>query len=96
VHGRRQLLWFEVTRYPTAEWLARQITEAFPWASAPAYLVRLPDCGHKLRNTSQDSAANCETKFRCDEVGPKQARGKLVSKSVAFPPPPDHHSDRLI
>jgi transposase InsO family protein len=39
-HGRRQLLWFEVTRPPTAEWLARQITEAFPWASAPTYLVR--------------------------------------------------------
>jgi hypothetical protein len=29
-HGRRQLLWFEVTRHPTAAWLARQITEAFP------------------------------------------------------------------
>jgi hypothetical protein len=28
---RRQLLWFAVTRNPTAEWLARQITEAFPW-----------------------------------------------------------------
>ncbi len=39
-HGRRQLLWFEVTRHPTAEWLAQQITEAFPWASAPVYLVR--------------------------------------------------------
>jgi len=39
-HGRRQLLWFEVTRHPTAEWLARQITEAFPWSSAPVYLVR--------------------------------------------------------
>jgi transposase InsO family protein len=39
-HGWRQLLWFEVARHPTAEWLARQITEAFPWASAPAYLVR--------------------------------------------------------
>jgi transposase InsO family protein len=39
-HGRRQLLWFEVARHPTAEWLARQITEAFPWTSAPAYLVR--------------------------------------------------------
>ena len=38
-HGRRQLLWFEVTRHPTAEWLARQITETFPWTSAPAYLV---------------------------------------------------------
>ena len=39
-HGRRQLLWFEVTQHPTAEWLARQITEAFPWASAPIYLLR--------------------------------------------------------
>ena len=29
-HGRRQLLWFEVTRHPTAAWLARQITESFP------------------------------------------------------------------
>jgi transposase InsO family protein len=39
-HGRRELLWFEVTRHPTAEWLARQITEGFPWTLAPAYLVR--------------------------------------------------------
>ena len=36
----RKLLWFAVTRYPTAEWLARQITEAFPWESVPSYLVR--------------------------------------------------------
>jgi Integrase core domain len=39
-HGRRQLLWFAVTRYPTAEWLAQQIVEAFPWDTAPIYLVR--------------------------------------------------------
>jgi hypothetical protein len=39
-HSRRQLLWFEVTRHPTAAWLARQITEAFPWASAAGYLLR--------------------------------------------------------
>jgi transposase InsO family protein len=45
-HGRRQVLWFEVTRHPTAEWLARQITEAFPWNSAPAYLVRDNDCAY--------------------------------------------------
>jgi hypothetical protein len=38
-HKRRQLLWFAVTRHPTAEWLA-QIVEAFPWNAAPAYLVR--------------------------------------------------------
>jgi len=45
-HGRRQLLWFEVTRHPTAEWLARQITEAFPWTSAPTYLVRDNDAAY--------------------------------------------------
>src|SRR5262252_6591174 len=39
-HERRRMLWFAVTRNPTAEWLARQITEAFPWDSAPKYLVR--------------------------------------------------------
>jgi transposase InsO family protein len=51
-HGRRQLLWFEVTRHPTAEWLARQIIEAFPWTSAPAYLVRDNDraYGHVFRS----------------------------------------------
>jgi hypothetical protein len=51
-HGRWQLLWFEVTRHPTAEWLARQVTEAFPWATAPAYLVRDNDgaYGHVFRS----------------------------------------------
>src|SRR6266699_3263350 len=49
-HGRRQLLWFEVTRHPTAEWLARQITEAFPWASAPTFLVR-DNVAAKLRRS---------------------------------------------
>jgi transposase InsO family protein len=39
-HKRRQLLWFAITFNPTAEWLARQITEAFPWDTAPKYLVR--------------------------------------------------------
>ena len=29
-HGRRQLLWFAVTRNPSAEWLAQQMAEAFP------------------------------------------------------------------
>ena len=47
-YGRRHLLWFEVTRHPTAEWLARQITEAFPWAPAPTYLVRDNDRAYGL------------------------------------------------
>ena len=39
-HGRRRLIWYAVTTNPTAEWLARQITEAFPWERAPKYLIR--------------------------------------------------------
>jgi hypothetical protein len=37
---RRDLVWIDVTRRPTAEWIARQITEAFPWNEAPRYLIR--------------------------------------------------------
>src|SRR5947208_3259356 len=55
-HDRRQLLWFEVTRHPTAEWLARQITEAFPWAPAPAHLVRDNDRAYGHSFTPQVSA----------------------------------------
>ena len=37
---RRDLVWINVTTNPTAEWVARQITEAFPWDGAPRYLIR--------------------------------------------------------
>src|ERR1700676_1730232 len=37
---RRDLAWINVTTNPTAEWVARQITEAFPWDEAPHCLVR--------------------------------------------------------
>src|SRR4030088_3116893 len=37
---RRDLVWIKVTTHPTAEWVARQITEAFPWDMAPRYMIR--------------------------------------------------------
>jgi transposase InsO family protein len=37
---RRDLVWINVTTDPTAEWVARQITEAFPWDGAPGYMIR--------------------------------------------------------
>jgi transposase InsO family protein len=37
---RRDLVWINVTTNPTAEWIAHQITEAFPWDDAPQYLIR--------------------------------------------------------
>ena len=38
--ARRDLVWINVTSHPTAEWVARQITEAFPWNEPPRYLIR--------------------------------------------------------
>jgi integrase-like protein len=38
--GRRNLVWINVTTNPTTEWIARQLTEAFPWNEASRYLIR--------------------------------------------------------
>jgi transposase InsO family protein len=45
-HQRRQLISLTVTTNPTAEWIARQITDAFPWDEAPDYLIRDRDASY--------------------------------------------------
>ena len=39
-HDRRRILWTAVTRHPTAEWIARQLTEVCGWELTPRYLIR--------------------------------------------------------
>ncbi|MFK8081497.1 MAG: integrase core domain-containing protein [Granulosicoccus sp.] len=39
-HDRREVVHFNVTQNPTAQWTAQQIVEAFPFDPAPRYLLR--------------------------------------------------------
>jgi hypothetical protein len=43
---RRKIVRFDVTRHPTAGWLSNQVTEAFPWDTAPRYLLRDRDTSY--------------------------------------------------
>ena len=45
-HDRRKIVRFDVTLHPTAGWLSRQVTEAFPWDTAPRYLLRDRDASY--------------------------------------------------
>jgi len=57
-HERRNVIHFDVTQNPTQVWLARQITEAFPWDTAPRFLLRDRDAsyGQTFRNRVQAMA----------------------------------------
>ena len=45
-HDRRKVIHFDVTQNPNQVWLARQMTEAFPWDSAPRFLLRDRDAAY--------------------------------------------------
>jgi transposase InsO family protein len=45
-HGRREIRWIGTTAHPNAEWIARQLTEAFGWEEAPRYIIRDRDRGY--------------------------------------------------
>jgi hypothetical protein len=64
-HSRRELLWLAVTAHPTAEWIARQLSEAYGWKEAPRYLVRDRDGAYgeafirRLRAMGHTGSADC-------------------------------------
>ena len=43
-HERRRVIHFNVTSHPTAEWISQQLLHAFPYDSAPRYIIRDRDC----------------------------------------------------
>ena len=42
-HHCRRVVHFNVAEHPTARWTVQQIVEAFPWDTAPKYLLRVRD-----------------------------------------------------
>jgi hypothetical protein len=45
-HGRRPIVHINASCHPTADWIAKQIVEAFPWEEAPEYLIRDRDASY--------------------------------------------------
>jgi transposase InsO family protein len=45
-HGRREIIYLSATAHPSAEWISRQLTEAYGWEEAPCYLVHDRDSAY--------------------------------------------------
>ena len=54
-HDRRRIVHLNVTAHPTAPWTAQQLREAWPWDTAPRFLIRDRDAvyGSAVRRTVQ-------------------------------------------
>ena len=59
-HQRRRLVHVAVTEHPTAAWTAQQFREAFPWNSAPRYLIRDRDLAVAAVHRTADTMAITE------------------------------------
>jgi transposase InsO family protein len=57
-HDRRTIVSAAVTEHPTAAWLSRQAIDAFPWNTAPRYLLRDRDASYGLEFRSRIEAMN--------------------------------------
>ncbi len=62
-HDRRRVVHFNVTESPGAKWTAQQIVEAFPWDTAPRYLLR-----------DRDGIYGHEFTSRVDHMGIKEVK----------------------
>jgi hypothetical protein len=58
VHERRRVIHFNVAEHPTADWTAEQLVQAFPWKTAPQYLLQ--DRHRIYGDTFQAQATNLQ------------------------------------
>ena len=87
---RRELVWIAVTNSPTADWIARQITEAFPWESAPRYLIRdetassVPSCDSASAQWA--FGINLSLRARHGRIEPREVARHRIERPVHEPP----------
>jgi hypothetical protein len=75
-HARRRILHFNVTDHPAAQWTTQQLVEAFPWETAPRYL--LPDRDAVYGDRFQRRI----TRLSIDQVlGVPRVRGRMPMQS---------------
>ena len=74
---RRRVIHFNVTAHPTAKWAAQQVIEAFPWDTAPKYLLRDRDgiCGDRFkRRVKNMGIEEVLSAYRCPWQNPYSER----------------------
>jgi hypothetical protein len=91
--ARRELVWINVTAHPTAEWIAQQITEAFPWKEAPRYLIRDRDAiygavvARRLRAMGNPRQAYCPRLALAERIRLGSIRRECVDHIMAWASP---------
>ena len=74
---RRRVIHFNVTAHPTADWTAQQVIEAFPWDTAPKYLLRDRDAIYGdwfRRRVKNMGIEEVLTAYRCPWQNPYSER----------------------
>ncbi len=74
VHARRRIVHFNVTEHRTAQWTAQQLSEAFPWETAPGYLIRDRDRTYGSAFSTRTSRWASEKSSPPPEVPAKSVR----------------------
>ena len=83
-HDRRRIVHFGVTAHPTAEWTVPQLREAFPWDTAPRYLLR-----------DRDSIFGLDFVAQVKAMGIKAAACVEKPTSASVLPYPNHFSQSV-
>ncbi len=73
-HQRREVVHFNATDHPTAQWTAQQLVQSFPFDTAPRYLLRDRDCIYGDRFRSRVKSLGIEEVL----TAPRSGIGKLI------------------